>query len=409
MTHSVKTGWTAALLLALGLAACGGDETTITERKRQEADPRVGAFLIEGQRAFEEGAYAAALAFSDSAEALAPDLADVHFLRGIVYTQLNRLDVAQAAYETVLELDPDYRGARYNMALNAFRRGKLRDAIDLYQAERAHGESSDLMLELGRVYARLGEPDSAVWAYERAVALDSTNATAHMWLGQLYEELGEFDRALAASRTGLRLKPDDLDYRYIIGSQLFRTGAVEEARPYLAAVADAQPWHHGAQFNLGQVLMRLGEEDRAQTYFARADSAQQLQQKINEAQNAINRDPENLGHWVELAGLLRRAGQQDRAIEALEVAVSIDPFNLHLQNNLALMLAEDGRAARAIRRYHAILSLDSTMADVWFNLGVVYANDGQRGRARTAWRTTLRHAPNHPAAADYLRQLDAME
>ena len=115
------------------------------------------------------------------------------------------------------------------MGLNACRRGKLRDAITHYQAEREIAESSNLMLELGRAYARLGEPDSARMAYEQALVLDSTNATAYMWLGQLHEELGEFEQALTYSREGLRLRPDDLDYKYIIGSLLYRSGQVDEA------------------------------------------------------------------------------------------------------------------------------------------------------------------------------------
>ncbi len=121
------------VLLLIGAGCSSGSEQeslSVTEQKRRSVDPKVGQFLLEAQRAYERGAYGMALALSDSAEAYAPDLADLHFLRGVVYTQLNQLHVAQAAYETVLELDPAYPGARFNMGLNAFRRGQLRDAID---------------------------------------------------------------------------------------------------------------------------------------------------------------------------------------------------------------------------------------------------------------------------------------
>ncbi len=396
------------VLLLIGAGCSSGSEQeslSVTEQKRRSVDPKVGQFLLEAQRAYERGAYGMALALSDSAEAYAPDLADLHFLRGVVYTQLNQLHVAQAAYETVLELDPAYPGARFNMGLNAFRRGQLRDAIDYYQAEQELEASSNLMLELGRVYAKLGEPDSARVVYEQALTLDSTNATAYMWLGQLHEELGEFEQALTYSSQGLRLKPDNLDYKYIIGSLLFRTGQVEEAVAYLEPVADGRPWHHGAQFNLGQVLMRLGREEDAQRYFAQADSAQQLQQKINEAQDAINADPENLDSWVNLAALLRQAGQLDRAIEAYKVAVSLEPRNLFLQSNLALLMMESGDTEAAIRRYRAILNLDSTLADVWLNLGVAYANADREEAARAAWQRTLKYKPGHPTARTYLARL----
>ena len=391
------------LLLAAGLwAGCARTEgPTVTEQARLNADPRVGAFLIQAQQTYERGLYGLALALTDSAEVYAPDLADIHFLRGMIYTQLNQLDIARAAYETVLEHDPEYKGARYN----AFRRGKLRDAIDLYQAEKALEPTSGLLLELGQAYAKLGEPDSARMAYEEALALDSTNATVYMWMGQLYEERGDLDQALAYSRKGLTLRPDNADYRYIIGTLLNRTGHPDEALEYLEPVARARPWHHGAQYNLGQVLMRLGREREAGRYFARADSAQQMQQQINEAQNAINRAPDSLANWVDLGTLLRRSGQYDKAIEAYKVAVSMEPWNLHLQNNLAILMMESGDTEGAIRRYRAILSIDSTMADVWFNLGVALANEGMDEAARKAWQKTLAYRPGHPAARAYLARL----
>ena len=396
------------LLLVAGMGCSTGSEQesmTVTEKMRLTLHPKVGMFLIEGQRAYERGAYQLALAYTDSAESFAPRLADVHFLRGMLYTQLNQLEVARAAYETVLELDPAYKGARYNMGINAFRRGKLRDAIDLFQAEKELEATSKLYLEVGQAYAKLGEPDSARMAYEQAIALDSTNATAFMWLGQLYEELGELDEALKYSREGLRQRPDNLDYRYIIGSLLFRTEQIEEAADYLQPVAEERPSHHGAQYNMGQVLMRLGREDEAQAYFARADSAQQLQQQVNDAEKAINLEPEKLENWTNLGQLLRKAGHLDKAVEAYKVAISLDPWNLYVQNNLAILMMENGDMDGAIRRYRAILGLDSTLAEVWLNLGVAYANTGRTAEARRAWQNTLKHEPGHRGARAFLARL----
>lgn len=412
MKATFHYGLTALVALALTWAGCSSgaqEPASATELKRQTLDPKVGAFLVDGQRAYERGVYTLALAMTDSAERYAPDLADLHYLRGLVYTQLNRGDVAQAAYETVLELDPRYKGARHNLGLLAFRQGKLRDAIDWFLKEDALETNTNVQLELGRAYARLGEPDSARAAYEAAVALDSTNATALMWLGQLHEELGELDEALAVSRRGLRLKPESRDYQYIIGSLLNRMGQAEEAVPYLRPIADERPWHHGAQYNLGQALMRLGHEDEAQTYFVRADSAQQVQQRISDAENAIGRDPQALEPWLHLGDLLRTSGQLDRAVEAYEVAVSLDPWNLYLQNNLALLMMESGDADGAIRRYRAILGMDSTLVDVWLNLGVAYANAGQRGPAEEAWTTALRHRPGYPPARALLARLSEIQ
>lgn len=396
-----------ALAAAFFWAGCASGENgeSITEKKRRALDPKVGQFLVEGQRAYERGAYGIALSMTDSAERYAPDLADLHFLRGLVYTQGNQLSVANAAYETVIELDPEYKGAYFNLGMVAFRQGRLRDALAIFRKEEALEPTSGLYLEVGRIYASLGEPDSARAAYEQSLALDSTNATALMWLGQLHDELGDVDEALEISKKGLQLRPQSLDYKYIVGSLLFRNGESEEAEEYLRPVAEQRPWHHGAQFNMGQVLMRLGEEEEAKAYFAQADSAQQLRQQINEANGEINREPEEMEHWIKLGTLLRKSGEYDKAIEAFNVASSMDPLNMHLQNNLSLLYMEKGDFETAIRRYRAIVSIDSTLTDVWLNLGAAYANAGDRKEAEAAWNKVLQLRPGHPAARDYLARL----
>lgn len=399
------------LLLAVvlfGAFGCGRnpeDQLTITERKRAAIGPRAAAFMLDAQRAYEMGSYIAALAFTDSVEAIVPDLADLHHIRGNVYTQLNRLETAQAAYETVLEIDPEYAGARYNLGLIAARMGKLRDAIDWLKKESDLKSTSNVLLELGRAYARLGEPDSAMMAYEAAIEMDDSNSTAYMWLGQLYEELGELDQALEVSEKGLALRPDDPDYQYVVGSLLSRMGREQEAEAYLRPVAEALPWHHGAQTNMGQILMRMGETEEAQAYFARADSAQQLYQQITEAEDAINREPRAIEHWIKLGRLLRQSGDLNKAIEAFKVAIALDPWNMRMQNNLALLQMETGQLDMAIRRFRAIVSTDSTMAEVWLNLGAAYANAGLRDQAEAAWKKVVELEPGNPVARSYLARV----
>jgi tetratricopeptide (TPR) repeat protein len=399
------SGW--VVLAALVAAGCFSktDPMTKTEKLRQTLDPRVQQFLLAGEQAYKQGNYVAALALSDSAEVYAPDLADIHFFRGRIYTDLNQLDIAKAAYEATLDADPAYRGAHMNLGINSFRRGKLRDAINSFKQEEALEPNSGLYLEMGRVYAKLGEADSARLAYEQSIALDSTNTTALMWLGQLYEEMGDFEKALVYSRRGAALKPDNLDYRYIIGSQLFRVGQVEEAVAQLQPVAEQRPWHHGAQYNLGQALMRLGREDEAQHFLDRAEAAQQVQQEIQEAHDAINQDPNDLQNWIRLGEAHRKGQMYDRAADAFRRAVTIDPGNLYLQTNLATLLMESGDTTAAIQHYQAVLKADSTLADAWLNLGVAYGNTRRYEEARHAWQQVLRHRPGDRTARAFLAQL----
>lgn len=405
----MKTRLMLLFLLAAGCSEPGG----IAEEQRKSLSQWAARYMLEAESAFERGVYELALTYTDSVEAYAPELADLHYLRGRIYTQLNRLDVAQAAYQTVLGIDSEYAGARFAMGLNSFRRGKLRDAINFYLEEKSQvGPTTALYHELGRTYAKLGVADSAQIAYEQALSHDPNHAMTYMWLGQLLEEGGDLESALETSLAGLRLRPNDLDYQYIVGTQYFRLDSAEAAIPYLEPVAEQRSWHHGAQFNLGQVYMRLGRESEAEVYFARADQAQQLQQRVNEAQNAISNDPGSPANWIELGNRLRQAKRYARAIEAYKNGLTIDVppgLALYMQTNLATLYLECGDLAEAANRLEAILRADPTLTAARLNLGVAYAQDGRLDEAHAEWVKLLEREPTHESALAYLAQLDSMD
>ena len=399
---------TVAVLLA-GCAQEGVEEPlTRTEEIRTSLDLNVQQFMLQANAAWRQGNYLHALALTDSIEKYVPELADTYFLRGRIYTDLNQLEIANAAYATALVADEQYRGAHMNIGINYFRRGQLRDAISAFRREEAVMPNTHLYLEMGRTYAKLGIADSAQWSYEQAITIDSTNTTAYMWLGQLHEEMGDFETAIALSKRAAALRPESVDYRYVIGTQLLRMGEVEEAAAQLRTVVEERPWHHGAQYNLGQALMRLGEEDEAETHLALAEEAQQIQQEINEAHEAVNRDPSDVQNWLHLSEVHRKAGMYDRALDAYKRAIAIIPNDLRMHVNLASLMLESGDADGAIAQYRMVVDRDPSLADAWLNLGVAYGNAERYDEARQAWEMTIRLDPGNRTARNNLNMLARM-
>lgn len=402
------------VILLLVLTGCGGSDDeglqlTRTEQLRLQLDPQIGSYMARSEMALKQGNYVMALALVDSVELLVPDLADAPFMRGRIFGKINQLEQSSIAYQQALALDPEYKGANHNMGLNAYQSGLLRQAVDFYKQEEAIEPTSVVFLEMGKTYAKLGEPDSARMAYERAIEMDPENASAHMWLGQLMEEMGELDKALDYSLKGAALKPDNPDYEYIIGSIYLRKGDNDKAIEYLKPVAEKKQWHQGAQYNLGQALMRSGAQQEAQIYLAQADSAQQMQQALNEARDAVNTNPGSRDAWVTYAELQWKVDDKNEAINSYQVAISIDPGNFAMQNNLANMLIQNDRKDEGIRRLQAMLRLKPDLVDGWLNLGAAYANDGYLEEARTVWTKGLEFNPNDHRLTGFLRQLDQME
>ena len=394
-------------LVAFVWVGCGtdADAPSRTEQARRNADPKAVEFLINAQGAYEAGYYNGALILTDSAARYAPDLADISFLRGRILTTMRQYEQARTAYEETLKRDPAYPGVYFNLGNTAYLHGEAQEALNFYRKEQSAAGTAAYLTQLGRAYADLGKADSAQAAYEKAIAADTTSPTAYMWLGQLHEDAGAFDEALRYSRRGLALRPDNLNYAYVVGVQLLRSGDLEAAATVLMKAAEGMPFHYAAHYNLGQALMGLGREDDGTRYLARADSLLEQRKELDKWEGLVNANSREPMLWVNYGTALSQVGRVDDAIEALTIAYSLQPQWLELQNNIANLLLMRGDTTAALQRYETLLQIDATQPDLWLNLGTIHALMGNYDEARTAWETALKYNPDHPEAKNYLAQL----
>lgn len=411
--------WTLLGVVLAGMLGCNQEAA----RPAENLDPRAAQLVEQMQTAYDRGDWHTALALADSAEAMAPRLADIPFTRGLIFTRLKRYEEARAAYEQALDQDPTYRKAWYQLGHNAFLQRKYREALAFYNKEQTlvreahrngqarYGEQDRLALpaitaQIGRTYALLGVQDSARIAYEEALALDSSYAVAHAWLSELYENQGQLAQALHHAQRALEQNPQEVEYGYRVGVLLFQTGRVEEAALLLSAVVQQWPGHEGASYNLGRALMAMGREKEGQAMLDRVEEIQRLQEQALLAQRAVEVHPDDPQRWLNLARMMLQSGYYDRAEEALTAALAQNPADRTVQNDLANLALVRGDTVLAVQRFQSLLRQDSTFADAWLNLGIIYAMTGRPQEARRAWEQVLQYKPDDPDAKAYLARLE---
>lgn len=419
-SSKMRRGIYIAVVVLIGLIwGCRSESTdsaeSRNERQRHAADPQTAQLLVEAQQAFEDGALNKALVLTDSVMQVSPDLADLHFLRARILSDLQRPDLAEKAYNEVLERDPTYRGAWLNLANAAFRKGSYELALERYRKELGVHSSPRVWVAIGSTYEQQRQPDSARYAYERAIALDSTYASAYLHLGQLYKNTGALDQAVSVSRKGVQLDPDNVDYRYALGSLLVLTANAQDAVPHLEAVLEARPWHYWSAYNLGRAFRQLGRQDMARQYLDRAQRMQDHLEEIEYWQGLAESNPDQFMLWVKLADALRRAGREHEAEQADRVARSHAPhYMIHELEDSAAATAHrfagsafvNGEVRVAAERYRALLATAENQPDIWHNLGVIYAASGRVDEARDAWETAVQQEPNHAGSRTLLYQLE---
>ena len=371
----------------------------------QPMSPIVHDLLSRGDAALMVYDYDRAFALVDSAEVLAPALADIPFLKGRIYAELLRLDDADSAYYEALAIRPGYPGAWHNLGNTAFRRQEYSQAITNYHKELAFHPDARPWRGVAKAYVELGKTDSARYAFEQALRLDSTFAQAYFGLALLLEDVGDMEGALEASQKALKYHPESLEFRFNVGASLVKLGRSEEALNHLQAVIDGWPWHQGAHYNLAQALVRLGRVEEAEAVQQRTEQLRELQAQISNQENAVRVQPENPYAHAGLGSVLRRAARYKDAMHAYRVATHLDPSNLEFRNNIAVLYLLQHDTTSAIQTFEYMVHVDSSNVTSWFNLGSLYAMSRQPGKARSAWMYAARLDPDNEAIRRALERL----
>ena len=81
-----------------------------------------------------------------------------------------------------------------------------------------------------------GDYETAIAAFETALAQDPRSAEAHNQLGYIHRRLQEFDRAFAHYRTALALDPAHTGAHHYIGEAYLETGDLAAAERHLRAL-----------------------------------------------------------------------------------------------------------------------------------------------------------------------------
>lgn len=400
MQRLTNQRWAGFFLILAILGACRERPTTYPPLR-----PEVQTLMVKAEQALQQQQLIRAVQLADSAGALQPDHPDILFFKGRLYTHMRLLDEANSLYRQVAQIVPDYPGLWHNLANNAARRGRFREAIALFRRELAQHPNALSWRGIGQAYLELGKPDSAHLAFQTALQRDSTYAEAWLDQAELYENEGRYDEALQAAHRAWELAPQSLVARYRLGNLLLLTGQLEPARLLLEAVVQEAPWHQAAHYSLGRVLQRLGEPEAARQMLERAEALRALQAKVEQAEFLVANTPRDPYAYATLGSLLRRLGQYREALYAYQVALLLDPSNREFQNNMAVLHLLIGEEDQAIVLLETALQRDTTFVDGWINLGILYARQGHLEAARRSWERALRLAPDRPEPRRYLAGL----
>lgn len=377
-----------------------------------------------GNQLFQQGQLEPAAAAYRQAIALDPDSVEAYQQLADILNQQGNLAEAAQCYRQAIALamsksspkspstdssKPDREvDARLQQAEQCMTQQQWQSAIALCQQSIEQAPSADAYKLMGNALQRSGQLDAALEAYQQALSMQPGWAEVYANLGSLSASQKQWEQAAAHYQTAIDLKPDFAGaYRNLarvwqqvnqsaqaaecwyqaavlepeslsaqehvnLGNQLLELGQIEQAETCYRAAIDRDPNLVGAYQNLAKVLTRREQLTEAVTFYQKA-----IELHLNQPSTALATTTAN--PLREVADALQTAEQSDpdavgEAIEQLEQkAEQLKPQAIAAYRKQASTAHANGDWNAAIHSYRRVVALAPDSAPDWGNLGTLYA------------------------------------
>ncbi|MBP7866618.1 MAG: tetratricopeptide repeat protein [Acidobacteria bacterium] len=256
---------------------------------------------------------AEALEVLKQAETTYPDVVQIRLLKARIQENTQKVDDAEKTYQDLIARNAFDPNAYLNYARILHERGLDARAVEVLDAAIAnHVRNADILTLLGMACQKLNRHDRAIQAFQDAVEEESSNPENIYYLAVAYSMAGD---SMTAART---LEPvlTKLDS----DPSLFD---IQNAGVFKRAVVSAM-----VTFNL-----EAGRDTEALSLLARL---------LNEYPESVDDDV-----YVRMAGVYRKRGETDKALETLAKGDKQFPGNLAIFNARGEALAAAGRLEEA--------------------------------------------------------------
>ena len=340
----------------------GDIETAVVYFKRAlVSDPGLAdRFITEGQLAFNEGNYRAAIAPLNTHLLLFPEDVEATYLLGQSHEATGDTDAALVFYERTLVLDSQRPDVLFKM-------------VHIYREREGHQQAIDTLRKIIEIapdtieahylqalsYLTLAQSDAALSAFLTTVRLSPDDVAAHYHAAILFEQKGEIDKAIEHYENTITLDTTLLEDD--IGRNL------QSPLPNIEAT-EAEPF-----FRLGAIYRSRNDEDNI----------------IRVYQPALEIEPAHPELHHLLAVIFEKRDERENAIHYYGLANQYNPENFEWHYSYARLLDQHAEtlgddyhkhAEMAVKEYSTTIALNSSYVDAYFYRGLLTYRYKQIGK-----------------------------
>jgi len=374
----------------------------------------IDAAFREAVALHRSGDFSAAAQRYEALRVTAPDNAELLYLLGTAYVQLDRPRDALAPLERSLTVRPGNGPALEMMGSALHRAGDPEAAVSYFVQALAVRPLADTAFNLGNALSGAARHGEAADAFKQALAIEPQHARAGAGLGIALTHLGRTAEAEAVLRESLRHNPAHASTYVTLGTLLGQGGRFADAEQVFRAGLAAGPNNAGLARLLANSLHRQGRlDDAAAAYrdvlaltprdvLALTQIGDVLTDlgRIDEAEDflrtAVAEDPNAPGPLTGLGRVQEMRGALDDAIVLHNRAIAADPQheNAYISRGNARRFSGDFDGA--LMDYNAALALKSGLPAAVANRGMTLLTLGRLSEGWPDYKLRIRARAGSP-------------
>ena len=260
-------------LRALGYITAAGP-ASLKKRYTEADDPKrligIDADVEEVVALYEAGDIGSALGKARQVVAARPDMALAQQYLGFLQRESGDIEGAVGSLRRALAAGPLDGSVAALLGAYLTEAGHPREAAELLRTYAAQAEPDlEVLMVRGGALARMGRIREAVATFEKALALDPTNALAKANLGTVYLVTRDYARARPLMEEAIRLDPEVSRAHNALGVIAFETRHPDEAISHWKRAIEINPREWDTLSNLCRVLLDAGRRDEARPFVER--------------------------------------------------------------------------------------------------------------------------------------------
>lgn len=211
---------------------------------------------------------------------------------------------AISAFRTVIQKEPDYFEAQFNLAFAYLHWGQQQKAVEEFKkALRLNPKSSESYSNLAIAYENLGKSAEALGSLEKAVQMNPSNIPARMNLAAMYANANHYDKAISEYKKAIQYDGQSEEALVNLAKCLVSVNQTAEAKTYFKQVLGVNPNNGEAHWELGKIFWRKENN---------------VDKGIQEFKLAITVNPAVPAYYDDLASAYDVKGNKSDAIETMK-------------------------------------------------------------------------------------------